>query len=140
MEKYLQKPKTRPTNSSILFPQLSSHLTSNPSLAGNLKGLFIVQILRKGKPVEEWFLTFKGRNQPPIISQEKPKLEKGPVAIVSLEDQDLLKFIVGGLHGVQAIHEQRVKIAGNIELVAELENIFIKMGGVEKAKEFLAKL
>ena len=139
MNKYLEKPK-KPTNSSVLFPQLKKHLAQDPSIAGNLKGLFIIQILLKSKPVEEWFMTFKGNNQPPQISQTKPELIKGRVAIIALEDQDLLKFIVGGLHGVQAISEQRIKIAGDIEFCSELEQVFIKMGGIEKAKEFLSKL
>jgi hypothetical protein len=98
------------------------------------------------------FLTFHGREKAPSISLEKPQFTPGrkynmPVAIVEIEDKDILKFITGGLHGLQALNENRIKIAGDVALAMSLEEgehlrlttVFIKTGGIDKVKAFFAK-
>lgn len=62
-----------------------------------------------------------------------------PVCIIEIEDKDILKFLTGGLHGFKALREQRIKIAGDILLAAQMEELFTKTGGVEKVKAFFAK-
>jgi hypothetical protein len=47
--------------------------------------------------------------------------------------------LTGGLHGLKAFAENRIKIAGDVSLASELEQIFLKTGGIEKAKEFMKK-
>jgi hypothetical protein len=47
--------------------------------------------------------------------------------------------VTGGLHGLKAFAENRIRIAGDVELASQLEEVFMKTGGVEKAKEFLKK-
>ena len=81
---------------------------------------------------------------PPTISQTKPQFstksgKSVPVTIIEIEDKDILKFVTGGLHGLKAINENRIKIAGDLTLASELEQVFIKTGGVEKAKQFFSK-
>ena len=90
------------------------------------------------------FLSFHGRVKSPMISQEKPEFTAGrkykmPVCIIEIEDRDILKFLTGGLHGFRALREERIKIAGDILLAAQMEEVFIKTGGVEKVKDFFAK-
>ncbi|KAJ3333086.1 hypothetical protein HDU91_002981 [Kappamyces sp. JEL0680] len=75
---------------------------------------------------------------------EKPQFTpnrkyKMPVAIIEIEDKDILKFVTGGLHGFQALNENRIKIAGDVALALSLEEVFIKTGGIEKVKEFFEK-
>jgi putative sterol carrier protein len=75
------------------------------------------------------------------VSREKPhfptKGTKVPVCIIELEDRDILKFVTGGLHGLKAFTENKIRIAGDITLAVQLEEVFRTTGGVEKAKEFL---
>ncbi|KAJ3305523.1 hypothetical protein HDV03_001389 [Kappamyces sp. JEL0829] len=57
---------------------------------------------------------------------EKPQFTpnrkyKMPVAIIEIEDKDILKFVTGGLHGFQALNENRIKIAGDVALALSLE-------------------
>ncbi|KAI8900281.1 hypothetical protein BC833DRAFT_582534 [Globomyces pollinis-pini] len=135
--------KQKPTNSSLLFPELQQDLSKNLDLVGNVKGLVIVVILKNGQKVEEWFLSFFGRDKAPTISQERPQMTKStkgaPVAIIQLEDRDLLKFITGGLPGLKALNEGRIKIVGDLTFASELESVFNNAGGVEKVKEYLKK-
>ncbi|KAJ3090323.1 hypothetical protein HDU96_003447, partial [Phlyctochytrium bullatum] len=41
-------------HSSILFPELAKEINSEPQSTANLKGLFIVTVLKKGEAVDEW--------------------------------------------------------------------------------------
>ena len=73
---------------------------------------------------------------------EIPKKVDGktiPVVLIELDDQDIFKFITGGMHGLKAFAQGKIKIAGDLLLATELEEVFIKTGGVEKTKQFMAK-
>jgi hypothetical protein len=135
--------KPKPSNASMLFPEIQKELVANPKLAGNLAGLFIIEVLQGGKRSEEWFLSFYGKTKGPTISKEKPLFPQGKqkvqVAIIEIEDKDILKFVTGGLHGLKALSENRIRIAGDVGLASQLEDVFLKTGGIEKAKEFLKK-
>ncbi|KAJ3325706.1 hypothetical protein HDV06_003507 [Boothiomyces sp. JEL0866] len=140
----LQPKKDKPTHASMLFPELLKELTQKPELVGNAEGLFMILVTKNGKKVEEWYLVFRGRDKPPTISQDAPafpkaKTTKIPVTIVEIEDRDIFKFITGGLPGLKALSENRIKIAGDIGFAMQLEEIFNKTGGVEKTKEFIRK-
>ncbi|KAL2913081.1 hypothetical protein HK105_207426 [Polyrhizophydium stewartii] len=145
LDNYLPPKAEKPLNASLLFPEIAREMAANPDLVGSLTGLFIVSVLKRGERRQEWFLLFQGRNSPPSISQTRPSLPKAvddkpiPVVVIEIEDQDLYKFITGGLHGLKAISENRIKIAGDLVLAQQLEEVFIKTGGVEKTKVFMAK-
>ncbi|KAJ3271154.1 hypothetical protein HDV01_007012 [Terramyces sp. JEL0728] len=124
----LQPKKDKPTHASMLFPELQKELTQKPELVGNAEG----------------YLVFRGRDKPPTITQDAPPFPKGkstrlPVTIVEIEDRDIFKFITGGLPGLKALSENRIKIAGDIGFAMQLEEIFNKTGGVEKTREFIRK-
>jgi hypothetical protein len=84
-----QKQKKR-SNASMLFPEIQRELQENPNLAGNLQGLFVIEVLQGGKRSEEWFLAFYGKAKKPTISTEKPSFPgqkaKVQVAIIEIED------------------------------------------------------
>ncbi len=84
---------------------------------------------------------FKGRDAKPTVSKDKPAgFKKGiPIVLLEIEDADILKFVTGGLTGTQALSQKKIKILGDLELAMELQTVFAKAGGVEKAMAFLKK-
>ncbi|KAI8820413.1 uncharacterized protein EV422DRAFT_530806 [Fimicolochytrium jonesii] len=135
----------KPTNAQILFPELHRELEADPSLAKNLQGLFIVTVLLKGVKRDEWYLLFNGPNKKPIISQTRPTLpaftkSTYPVVLVEIEDADILNFATGGLPAIKAYTTQRVKIVGDLMLAQQLEEVFAKAGGPDKAAAYLQKV
>ncbi|KAJ3203575.1 hypothetical protein HDU67_010106 [Dinochytrium kinnereticum] len=139
-------------HSSILFPELAKEINNDPSSTANLNGLFIVTVLKKGTAVDEWYLLFQGRGTPAVISQTRPNLPsppvKGktasadaksqiPVVVVEIEDHDILNFVTGGLSAVKAFVSGRIKIVGDMQTAFQLEEVFVKAGGVEKTLRFI---
>ncbi|KAF9093978.1 hypothetical protein BGX29_005193 [Mortierella sp. GBA35] len=130
-------------NASILFPAIRSEIEANPSLFA-IRGFFIFNITKKSVPMTEWYLLFQGFDAPAVVSQKRPVLPKAkrdedpiPVAILQIEDSDLLNFMSGGLTGSRGIVSGKIKIAGAIELAEQLEQIFYKAKGKEKTLAYL---
>ncbi|KAK3842857.1 MAG: hypothetical protein J3R72DRAFT_441855 [Linnemannia gamsii] len=130
-------------NASILFPAIRSEIIANPSLFA-IRGFFIFNITKKTVPMTEWYLLFQGFDAPAVVSQKRPDVPKAkrdedpiPVAILQIEDSDLLNFMSGGLTGPRGIVSGRIKIAGAIELAEQLEQIFLKAKGQEKTLAYL---
>jgi hypothetical protein len=46
----------KPTNASLLFPEIQRELTANPEFAGSLMGLFVIEVLERGNRNETWYL------------------------------------------------------------------------------------
>ncbi|KAG0224383.1 hypothetical protein BGW42_006760 [Actinomortierella wolfii] len=132
-------------NASTLFPEIKKEIDANPSLFA-IRGFFIFNITKRGRHMTEWYLLFQGFDAPAIVSQKRPELPKVkrdeqpiPVAVLELEDADLLNFMSGGLTGPRAIVTGKIKIAGAIELAEQLEEIFRKAKGAEKTLAYLEK-
>ncbi|KAF9963646.1 hypothetical protein BGZ65_001599 [Modicella reniformis] len=130
-------------NATTLFPEIRKEIEKNPSLFA-IRGFFIFNITKKGVPMTEWYMLFQGFDAPAIVSQKRPEIPKAkqdqqpiPVAIVELEDKDLLNFMSGGLTGSRGIVNGKIKIAGAMELAEELEQIFRKAKGSEKTLAYL---
>jgi hypothetical protein len=91
--------RVKSSNASLLFPELQKELQENPNLAGNLQGLFVIEVLNRGKRWEEWFLVFYGKQKQPTISREKPSFPNGKakvqVAIIEIEDKVFVNVTIG---------------------------------------------
>ncbi|KAJ3410857.1 hypothetical protein HDV05_003146 [Chytridiales sp. JEL 0842] len=130
----------KPTNASIFFPEIAKELAKDPTLTGGLKGLFIITVFRKGIKKEEWYLLLQGRDVAPTISTQRPMLPSRhslPVVVTEVEDNDILNFITGGQNGLQAYVSGKVRILGDLQLALQLQEVFVKTGGVEKVMKFL---
>ncbi|KAF9434347.1 hypothetical protein BGZ76_008162 [Entomortierella beljakovae] len=130
-------------NATTLFPEIRKEIEKKPT---NIRGFFIFNITKKGKHMTEWYLLFQGFDAPAIVSQKRPELPKAkrdeqpiPVAIIQIEDSDLLNLMSGGLTGSRGIISGKIKIAGAIEMAEELENVFKKAKGTEKTLAYLEK-
>ncbi|KAG0332943.1 hypothetical protein BG000_009598 [Podila horticola] len=141
-------------NASTLFPEIRKELVANPSMFA-IHGFFIFNITKKGVPMTEWqdntirtrapvYLLLQGFDMAPILSQKRPEIPKVkrdeqpvPVAILQIEDSDLLNFMSGGLTGPRGIVSGKIKIAGAIELAEQLEEVFRKAKGPEKTLAYL---
>ncbi|KAJ3094846.1 hypothetical protein HDU96_001452 [Phlyctochytrium bullatum] len=140
------------TASAVLFPQLAKELAADVKLAQNLRGLFIITVLKKGKHVDEWYLLFQGRDHPAIVSRTRPHLPSPPTAksntpaaektqmpvvVVEMEDADLLNFATGGLSAVKAFVSGRIKVVGDMQTAFLLEEVFLRAGGVERTLNYI---
>ncbi|KAF9914201.1 hypothetical protein BX616_008758 [Lobosporangium transversale] len=130
-------------NATTLFPEIRKEIEKNPSLFA-IRGFFIFNITKRNVPMTEWYLLFQGFDAPAIVSQKRPEIPKAkpdqqpiPVAIIQIEDADLLNFMSGGLTGSRGIVSGKIKIAGAMELAEELEQIFRKAKGSEKTLAYL---
>ncbi|KAF9109963.1 hypothetical protein BGX27_006960 [Mortierella sp. AM989] len=130
-------------NATTLFPEIRKEIIANPSLFA-IRGFFIFNVTKKNRPMTEWYLLFQGFDAPAIVSQKKPEIPKAkrdedpiPVAILQIEDSDLLNFMSGGLTGPRGIVSGKIKIAGAVELAEQLEQIFKKAKGPEKTLAYL---
>ncbi|CAO3699355.1 unnamed protein product [Rhizopus stolonifer] len=124
----------------ILLPEIERQLVKDNNLWPNIKGLYIIQVTKKRKPVTVWYLLFQGNTIQPIITSHKDKLKNAPKSKkvkVQVEDQDLLNFITGGLTGMKAYVAGRIKIRGDLVMAQKLEQVFEKAGGRERAIEFM---
>ncbi|KAG1150718.1 hypothetical protein G6F37_011015 [Rhizopus arrhizus] len=128
--------------SSLLLPELERQLKEDKSLWPNIKGFFIVTVTKNKKPRAKWYLLFQGNEISPVItsSEEEARKEmKGKVRTVQvqLDDYDLITFITGGLTGIKAYMTGRIKVKGDLLLAQKLEEVFKKMGGRERAMDFI---
>ncbi|KAF9991948.1 hypothetical protein BGZ80_007672 [Entomortierella chlamydospora] len=130
-------------NATTLFPEIRKEIMANPSLFA-IRGFFIFNVTKRSKPMTEWYLLFQGFDAPAVVSQKKPEIPKAkrdedpiPVAILQIEDADLLNFMSGGLTGPRGIVSGKIKIAGAVELAEQLEQIFKKAKGPEKTLAYL---
>ncbi|KAF9356376.1 hypothetical protein BGX26_005366 [Mortierella sp. AD094] len=130
-------------NATTLFPEIRKEIEKNPSLFA-IRGFFIFNITKRGVPMTEWYLLFQGFSAPAVVSQKRPEIPKAkkdeqpiPVAIIQVEDSDLLNFMSGGLTGSRGIVSGKIKIAGAMELAEELEQIFRKAKGSDKTLAYL---
>ncbi|GJJ70892.1 hypothetical protein EMPS_03242 [Entomortierella parvispora] len=130
-------------NATTLFPEIRKEIEKNPSMFA-IRGFFIFNITKRGAPMTEWYLLFQGFDAPVIVSQKRPEIPKAkrdetpiPVAILQVEDSDLMNFMSGGLTGPRGIVSGKIKIAGAIELAEQLEQIFLKAKGQEKTLAYL---
>ncbi|KAI8847796.1 hypothetical protein BC829DRAFT_395573 [Chytridium lagenaria] len=103
-----------PLHSSILFPELAKEINADPVSTANLKGLFIVTVLKKGNAVDEWYLLFQGRDGPAIGATK------------STEQIPVVAFVSG-----------RIRVVGDMQAAFQLEEVFVKAGGVEKTLRFI---
>ncbi|KAG5455519.1 MAG: hypothetical protein BJ554DRAFT_5041 [Olpidium bornovanus] len=138
----------KPLMASVLFPEIAKELTAHPEYVGQLEGLFVVNVTRKGVSKGEWYLLFKGQAHPPLVSKTRPSLPTSPpsknarplpVVMLEVEDSALTGFVTGGLNGWKGYSTGKVKIAGDLLLAGQLEEIFKKAGGVEKTMKFFKK-
>ncbi|KAF8940161.1 hypothetical protein EDD21DRAFT_52198 [Dissophora ornata] len=132
-------------NATTLFPEIRKEILANPSVFA-IRGFFIINITKRTVPMTEWYLLFQGFDAPAIVSQKRPEIPKAkkdqdpiPVAILQIEDSDLLNFMSGGLTGPRGIVSGKIKIAGAVELAEQLEEIFRKAKGPEKTLAYLER-
>lgn len=150
------KRRWHPTHTRTLLGLINEELARDPSPVRNVEGLFIVEVQRKGDFVERWFLLFQGKYAPPYIGEMRPKIpayfkhaknggsggikRSYPLAAIEVEDDDLLNLVTGGTSGFAAFSKGRLRIAGDLLLAQQLEDVFTRSHGQEKALAYLQRL
>lgn len=144
----------KPTHARMVLTLVRDELEKDPSPVRNVEGLFIIEVLNKGVFIERWFLLFQGTFDKPYIGETRPvipayfkrnneskRIKKSyPLTAIEVEDDDLLKLVTGGVSGFNAFSKGRVRIAGDLLLAEELEQIFRRSQGHEKALNYIRKI
>ncbi|CAO3596634.1 unnamed protein product [Absidia cylindrospora] len=129
--------------SDIVLPEVERQLLQDPTLWPNVNGFFVVSVTKKRKPASTWYILLRGNEVQPIITNNVNKVrglakkKKIQTVKIRVEDSDLLNFITGGLTGIKAYVNRRIKIKGDLVLAQRLENLFEKAGGRERALEYI---
>ncbi|CEP09104.1 hypothetical protein [Parasitella parasitica] len=128
--------------SNLLLPELERQLTEDQNLWPNVKGLFIVTVTKKKKAAAIWYLLLQGKDIMPLITSSEEDARSGVkgkirTVKVQVDDADLLNFITGGMTGVKAYMTGKIKVRGDLLLAQRLEEVFEKLGGRERAIEFI---
>lgn len=85
-------------------------------------------------------------DQPPLITNDESAWSNSkhaatvpslPTVHFTLDDRDLLKLATGGMSGVQAITERRVKVKGDLMLAKSMQRVFREAGGVERVLKYM---
>ncbi|KAI8888682.1 hypothetical protein K501DRAFT_240310 [Backusella circina FSU 941] len=106
----------------LLLPELQRQLSEDKNLWPNLKGNEVIPVITSDE-------------------EEARSATKGKIRIVKIqvEDGDLVNFITGGMTGVRAYMTGKIKVKGDLLLAQRLEEVFEKLGGRERAIEFIKK-
>ncbi|KAK9451333.1 uncharacterized protein V1518DRAFT_408279 [Limtongia smithiae] len=140
------KSNPRVLTSTILFPELATRLATawintDVHLPRGLRAHFIFSILYHGRVVDEWCILFPGGAATPQVHHAAippgGKASGIPVVVLELEDRELVKYITGGLTGLKGVTTGRIRVAGDTDLALRLEEMFVKLGGVKQALEYL---
>ncbi|CAO3611293.1 hypothetical protein MBANPS3_000017 [Mucor bainieri] len=128
--------------SNLLLPELERQLKEDQNLWPNVKGLFIVTVTKKKKAAATWYLLLQGKDVMPLITASEEDARagvKGKIRTVKVQvdDADLLNFITGGMTGVKAYMTGKIKVKGDLLLAQRLEEVFEKLGGRERAIDFI---
>ncbi|KAG2201419.1 hypothetical protein INT47_001468 [Mucor saturninus] len=128
--------------SDLLLPELERQLKADKDLWPNVKGLFIVTVTKKKKAKATWYLVLQGNEVLPLITSSEAAAREsvqGKIRKVKIQidDNDLLNFITGGMTGVKAYMTGRIKVKGDLLLAQRLEEVFEKLGGRERAIDFI---
>ncbi|KAI9321707.1 SCP2 sterol-binding domain-containing protein [Dichotomocladium elegans] len=120
--------------SSLLLPELERQLKEDPSLWPNIKGLFVITVAKKKKPMATWYLVMQGKDTMPLITENEEDAKnavKGKLRTVKIqvEDSNLVNFITGGMTGVKAYMTGKIKVRGDLMLAQRLEEVFEMAGG-----------
>lgn len=132
----------------IVFPELERQLRKEPRIIGNVRGLFEIKILSQGESRGTWYILLQAQDSVPTITTHRPtsilqQLEKNKskhtlkTVKVEIEDRDMLKMITGGMNGIKAYTQKKLKISGDLELARKAEQIFVKAGGVKRVMTFI---
>ncbi|CAO3612347.1 unnamed protein product [Cunninghamella echinulata] len=131
--------------SDIVLPEVERQIVQDCSLWPNVKGFFIVNVTKRRRPATTWYILLQGNEVQPIITNKSKKVQditkKNKIKTVKIrvEDSDLLNFVTGGLTGIKAYTNRRIRIRGDLALAQRLETLFEKAGGHERALDYIQK-
>ncbi|KAI7905214.1 uncharacterized protein BX663DRAFT_502131 [Cokeromyces recurvatus] len=128
--------------SNLLLPELERQLKEDKNLWPNVKGLYVITVMKRKKVAATWYLVLQGNEIMPLITTSEEKTRAGiksklKTVKIQIDDADLLNFIIGGMTGVRAYMTGKIKVKGDLLLAQRLEEVFEKLDGRERAIEFV---
>lgn len=136
---------------SILFPRIHAEIVKNPpgfhalfiitiSLPMPSNPLALTQPSTPSNPLaltkETWYLLF---NPPKIqFTLTQPQIPKDiPIVTIDISQKLLLNFILGGTSGIKLVSNKEILVEGDLNLLVELENLFLGLDGIKKSIQFV---
>ncbi|KAI8080486.1 hypothetical protein BDF21DRAFT_339482 [Thamnidium elegans] len=114
-------------------------MTQPPQLVSNL---LLPELERQLKEDKNLWPNLLGNEIMPLITASEEEARAGTQGKIrkvkiQVDDSDLLNFITGGMTGVKAYMTGKIKVKGDLLLAQRLEEIFEKLGGRERAIDFI---
>lgn len=118
----------------ILFLVVKNRISEEPEYVKKLRVVFQFNILKEGQMVATWTCDTKTSIEGDVYrSNPKPGLK--PDCILSVEDDDWVKIMVGKLNPQRAFMMSKFKIKGNIMLLQKLHAIWFDLRRKGKTPE-----
>lgn len=120
----------------LIFNIFKNRCHEEPDFMQRLRVLFQFNITRKGKPMCVW--TADNKTQPGIQVYRQPAVGIRPDVTVTVEDEDMLKIMVGKVNPQRLFMMGKVKVKGNIMLLQKLNNLWGEYQKLGKTPELPA--
>ena len=118
----------------VLFLVIKNRIQEEPEYVKKLRVVFQFNITKNGKPAATWTCDTKSSIQGDIYrGPPKPNLKAD--CILTVDDDDWIKIIVGKLNPQRAFMMSKFKIKGNIMLLQKLHAVWYELRRAGKTPE-----
>lgn len=116
----------------ILFSIIDYRMKEEPDLIEQLKAVFQYNITQNGKHITTW--TADTKNDIAVYNSE-PRNNVKPDCVVTVDDDDFVKIMVGKLNPQRAFIMGKLNIKGNVLLLQKLNTLWTQIQLAGKAPE-----
>lgn len=116
----------------ILFSIIDYRMKEEPELIEQLKAIFQYNITQNGKHVTTW--TADTKNDIAVYNSE-PRNNAKPDCVVTVDDDDFVKIMVGKLNPQRAFIMGKLNIKGNVLLLQKLNTLWTQIQLAGKVPE-----
>ena len=117
----------------LIFNIFKNRCHEEPDFMKRLRVVFQFNVLRKGKPACVWTADNKTK-QFVQVYRDLPKNIK-PDCIVTMEDEELLKVMVGKVNPQRLFMQGKIRVKGNIMLLQKLNSLWLEYQKLGKTPE-----
>ncbi|CAD5216530.1 unnamed protein product [Bursaphelenchus xylophilus] len=114
--------------SDAIFEQINEQLPNQKDIIKKINGVVLYDITKNGKHAAYYTLDLKNG---PVGKAFKGQSSDKPIVTVTVDDQDFLKIVTGGLGGMKAFMTGKLKAKGNVIVLQKLQGV---LSGATKSK------
>ncbi|XP_015791638.1 uncharacterized protein LOC107368336 [Tetranychus urticae] len=129
----VEKIPTSGNKCDLIFNVFMNRAQEEPEYMRKLRVIFQFNVLKNGKPACIW--TADNKSSPDVVCYREPPRNVKPDCIVTMEDDDLLKVMVGKVNPQRLFMMGKIKIKGNIMLMQRLNSLWLEFQKLGKTPE-----